>query len=320
MNALRRERKGALLEGEQQVLGDDVFMLIKPRQWWIFFDLVQPRTLNQVALRSGLVEASVRTHLRALEAKAVIVAAPPADDGEPTYRQAARLSPTQEDRARQKIRSARLEPARISSDTSSRGARSVVAGPLRLSVVEQNGITYASGRGTDSAFRPTPTADASAVKGQVRRRGVWAAVLVLIVAGTVTLEVLTAGADPDTDTIGGSGSAEPWTPSPSESRDAGGGTRSAPEAKATPDPVVTDQEIADQAFLLQIQSGGYPSFQSYPDEQLTNLGRALCEDLDAGYDPYSLAFQITSDADEVEAAGVVGAAIGAYCPQHGKSW
>ncbi len=85
----------------------------------------------------------------------------------------------------------------------------------------------------------------------------------------------------------------------------------------------SNREVADQALLLQVQSGDYPYFSTVPDGQLVTLARSVCDDLGDGYGPYELSFQIADglpQSDEVEAAAFVGAAMGAYCPRHKKKW
>ena len=52
-----------------------------PRTWWVYLALAQPKTLAELAAEAGIVEDSVRTHLRKLERAELVarVVAPDAD-------------------------------------------------------------------------------------------------------------------------------------------------------------------------------------------------------------------------------------------------
>lgn len=69
----------------------------------------------------------------------------------------------------------------------------------------------------------------------------------------------------------------------------------------------------DDAYLMLLAESGV-----YADRQTSiEVGRSVCEALDDGYDPAILAL-LAMDAGftKEQAAGIVAAAIVAYCPRH----
>ena len=322
------------MEETQNVLSDEVFLHIKPRQWWIFFDLVEPRTLSHLVLRSGLAESSVRSHLRVLATHGAIAVTPSVGSGETHYGQAVKLTDIQEEHGRRKIRSARLAPPRLSIEVPTPATRSVVVGPLRSSLVEQNSIAVSKARQADNGVVSTRIAQSDAIGGTANRPAAWAGAVVVLVAA-LTITVLVFGTAKDDRGAGLAESPLPGTskaefgsksagaPSP-EVRPEGESRRQSqpePESEAERKTVVTDENVADRTFIFAVRRGNYPAMQEYTDGQLMHLGKALCADMDVGYDPYGLISQIDDGvpgADHIEAAGFLGTAMAAYCPEHNR--
>lgn len=180
-------------------------------------------------------------------------------------------------------------------------------------------------------FVPSPSQEAP----QRRALAVVAAVVLGVIAIVVALNV--GGSADDTvagqppDTVAASAS-EPPPPQEKVTADIaeGPGEVDAPvTSEPTPEEVAdspasyADDEAGDMALVTYVEMGDYPYFSTVSAANLTSLGQALCQDLDAGYTPYELSFQIMGSfdgLDETEAAAFVGAAIGSYCYQHKDKW
>lgn len=98
-------------EKARPALGKRQFAKVRPRQWWVYLDLDQPRSTADLVQRSGLVWTSVEVHLRALRSLGIIREEPPGVEGSSSrWDRAVDLDLDQERTARDKVLAARLAP------------------------------------------------------------------------------------------------------------------------------------------------------------------------------------------------------------------
>lgn len=104
-------------------------------------------------------------------------------------------------------------------------------------------------------------------------------------------------------------------PADTEAADPDGGAR---DTLVDAENTLTMEQIEDKAFLVTVRKDD-PTLRVLPDGTLTSIGRGVCRDIDRVpiTDSGTLFVYVTSasEAADEDLSFLVGAAIGAYCPE-----